>query len=241
MMAGSSTLLFGMQVRKVLAAQQQLPNPQTTSIESLQHLTGLSERTVTSALQASRLRELSLEAATTTSTPAGKAQERTPLVDQISSSDLLDHHRDLDDPLADTCVAETLMEGSLQKLPHEEATVLHHVYGLQDGLPKSRPQVSHAALPQKVCRQTAASSCHCYMHLCCVYFCTQLLLCALCNIVKAWWALLWSIWFLGSCMTVISGTEFVKVWRSHHLYTSSSVATNVYIVQNLLGACLVWL
>lgn len=165
MLAGNQTMLFGMQVRKVLAAQQQLPKHQTTSIESLQNLTGLSKRTVTSALQACRLRELSLEAATTTSTPSGKAQDRSPIVDQLSSSDMLDHGPDLADPLADACVAETLMEGALQKLPHEEATVLHLVYGLQDGLPKSRPQVSHAAVPHKVYRQTAATSQHCRMHL----------------------------------------------------------------------------
>lgn len=188
MVAGNLSNLSGMQVRKVLAAQQQLPKHQTTSIESLQKLTGLSKRTVTSALQACRLRELSLEAATTTSTPAGKAQDRTPLVDQISSSDMLDHGPDLHDPLADTCVAETLMEGALQKLPHEEATVLHLVYGLQDGLPKSRPQVSYLAPCHKY-RQTDRQLQPLGTALCICWLCLlaqMLLLCALCNSVKAW-------------------------------------------------------
>ena len=152
-----------MQMRKVLAAQQQLPNHQIASIDSLHSLTGLSKRTVASALQACRLRELSLEASTVTCTAAGKAQDRTPLVDQMSSSDMLDHQPELDDPLADSCVAETLMEGALQKLPLAEATVLHHVYGLQDGLPKSRPQVSHAAWLLKVCRRAGRSQQSC-MH-----------------------------------------------------------------------------
>ena len=145
-LAGRSTALLHIQMRKVLAAQQQLPNHQIASIDSLQNLTGLTKRTVAGALQACRLRERSLEASTVTYTPAGKAQDKTPLLDQISSSEMLDHQPDLDDPLADSCEAETLMEGALQKLPLAEATVLHHVYGLQDGLPKSRPQVSHAAL-----------------------------------------------------------------------------------------------
>lgn len=133
---------IGVQVRKVLAAQGQLPPHQGSSLESLQHLTGLSRRTVANALQACRITELSLEAATTSSTAAGQAQVTTPLVDQLSSCDMLEHQHDLHDPLAGTLVAEMLMEGALQQLPHAEATVLHHVYGLQDGLPKSRPQVS---------------------------------------------------------------------------------------------------
>lgn len=153
-LAGHSIASLHTQMRKVLAAQQQLPTHQIASIDSLHSLTGLSKRTVASALQACRLRELSLEASTVTCTSAGKAQDKTPLVDQMSSSDVLDHRPELDDPLADSCVAETLLEGALQKLPLAEATVLHHVYGLQDGLPKSRPQVSHAALLLKVCRQT---------------------------------------------------------------------------------------
>ncbi|KAL3143683.1 hypothetical protein ABBQ38_002478 [Trebouxia sp. C0009 RCD-2024] len=129
-------------VRKVVAAQGQLPQHQTSSVESLQDLTGLSRRTVTGALQACRLRELSLEAATASSTASGKAQVSTPLIDQMSSSDMLEQQDDVRDPLADSCVAETLMQGALQQLPCAEAMVLHHVYGLQDGLPKSRPQVA---------------------------------------------------------------------------------------------------
>lgn len=62
---------------------------------------------------------------------------------------MLEQQADVCDPLADSCVAETLMQGALQQLPCAEATVLHHVYGLQDGLPKSRPQVSLAALTVK--------------------------------------------------------------------------------------------
>lgn len=162
-------------MRKVLAAQQQLPNHQIACIDSLQNLTGLSKRTVASALQACRLRELSLEASTVAFTSAGKAQDRTPLVEQMSSSDMLDHRPDLDDPLADSCVAETLMEGALQKLPLAEATVLHHVYGLKDGLPKSRPQVSHAPQPVQTDKPNTV------------------VLCLLCIPVYAlWWPLLWA-------------------------------------------------
>lgn len=244
MTAGNSTMLVGMQVRKVLAAQQQLPKHQTTSIESLQNLTGLGKRTVTSALQACRLRELSLEAATTTSTPAGKAQDRTPLVDQISSSETLGLGPDLDDPLADACVAETLMEGALQQLPHEEAKVLHLVYGLQDGLPKSRPQVSHAALPQKVYRQTAASFGHSYMHLWAVP--------ALHNVAAV--STLQSCESLAGIVVVhlVVVHLVLKIVHDSNLWQricegvaqppsapSSSVALNAYIVHNLLGACLV--
>ena len=150
MLAGHSTALFHLQMRKVMAAQQQLPNHQIASMESLQSFTGLSKRTVASALQACRLRELSLEASTVTCTSAGKAHDKSSLIDQMSSSGMLDYRPELDDPFANSCVAETLTEGALQKLPCAEATVLHHLYGLQDGLPKSRPQVSHAAVLLKV-------------------------------------------------------------------------------------------
>ena len=167
-------------MRKVLAAQQQLPNHQMASLDRLQNLTGLSQRTVASALQACRLRELSLEASTVTSISAGKAQDSTPLFDQMNSSDMLDPQPELDDPLADSCVAETLMEGALQKLPHAEATVLHLVYGLQDGMPKSRPQVSHAAL--KGYRQTTD------LHQGCI--CAMLLSFRSAMIVRAWGPLL---------------------------------------------------
>ena len=134
------------QMRKVVAAQQQCSGQQDASLASLQKMTGLSRRTVASALQACKLRELSLEAVLESSTASGQACRQSPLTDQISSSGKLEFPADTmspNDPLEDTQVAETLIEGALQKLPHPEATVIHHVYGLQDGLPKSRPQVSH--------------------------------------------------------------------------------------------------
>lgn len=138
-------------MRKVVTAQQQLSSQQDASLESLQQMTGLSRRTVESALQACRLRELSLEAVLESSTASGHACRQTPLADQISSRNMLDFPADtasLDDPSGEIQVAETLIEGALQKLPQPEATVIHHVYGLKDGLPKSRPQVSH--LQQKL-------------------------------------------------------------------------------------------
>ena len=161
-----SAICIDMQMRKVLAAQQQLPVQQSTCIESLQNLTGLSQRTVASALQACCLKELSVEAATASSTSGGKAQDAIPLIDQMSSNGMLEQQPDLQDPMADCWMAQTLMEGALQKLPDAEATVLHHVYGLQDGLPKSRPQVSHFALNLENARsQTGAVLKQSCMHL----------------------------------------------------------------------------
>ena len=131
-------------MRKITAAQeqQQLASTSTpTSPERLQQLTGLSQTTFASAMKACKLREKSLEAAHESSSSSGKVQHSS-LIDQLSSTDCNDESLAATD--SSISAAESLIEVALQQLPNAEAKVLHHVYGLQDGCPKSRPQVSIA-------------------------------------------------------------------------------------------------
>lgn len=131
-------------MRKITVAQeqQQLASTSTpTSPERLQQLTGLSQTTFASAMKACKLREKSLEAAHESSSSSGKVQHSS-LIDQLSSTDCNDESLAATD--SSISAAESLIEGALQQLPNAEAKVLHHVYGLQDGCPKSRPQVSIA-------------------------------------------------------------------------------------------------
>lgn len=131
------------QTRKITAAQEQHRAAQhvATSSDCIRVLTGLSKQTFANAMKACNLRELSLEAAVESTASSGKLQASTSLAERISS---LNHESNF---MADSkaSAAEALMEGALQQLPADEATVLDHVYGLQDGQPKTRPQVSAAA------------------------------------------------------------------------------------------------
>ena len=130
-------------MRKIAAAQQQQQLASTsmpTSPERLQQLTGLSQTTFASAMKACKLREKSLEAASESSSSSGKVQHSS-LIDQISSTCNDESLAAIDSSIS---AAESLIEVALQQLPNAEAKVLHHVYGLQDGCPKSRPQVSIA-------------------------------------------------------------------------------------------------
>ena len=131
-----------LQMRKITAAQDKHQTSSlsvTTPDQGLQQLAGLSQQTFASAMRACKLRETSLEAAVDSFTPSGKLQTGTSLIDQISST----FDEEFDSGVVDgDAEAEAVIEGALQQLPEAEATVIHHVYGLQDGLPKSRPQVS---------------------------------------------------------------------------------------------------
>ena len=131
-----------MQTRKITAAQDHLAlHDVATSSDCIRVLTGLSKQTFANAMKACNLRELSLEAAVESTASSSKLQASTSLAERISSLNYESNS------MADSkaSAAEALMEGALQQLPTDEATVLDHVYGLQDGQPKTRPQVSAAA------------------------------------------------------------------------------------------------
>ncbi|MCJ1242796.1 hypothetical protein MMC14_010805, partial [Varicellaria rhodocarpa] len=147
------------QMRKVVAAQEQLPEEQKLSLEHLHRLTGLSRHTAGSALQACSLKELSLEASLESPSAVRHAGTHTPFGDQLSSGCMLDNPSDLIGlHTSETHAAESLIEGALQQLPQAEAVVLHHVYGLQDGLPKSRPEVCQSPSANQ-CMYTACPAC----------------------------------------------------------------------------------
>lgn len=129
-------------MRKIAAAQEQQQGALASSAASadqLQKLTGLSNPTFASTMKACKLRERSLEAAIESGSASGKENRGNAPLDQICNSVNDDSYAAVD---SSANAAECLMKGALQQLPDAEARVLHHVYGLQDGLPKSRRQVA---------------------------------------------------------------------------------------------------
>ncbi len=134
-------LCTNLQMRKIAAAQEQQQGALTStaaSADQLQQLTGLSNLTFTSTMKACKLRERSLEAAVESGSASGKEQRGSSPLDQICTNINDDSCAAMD---SSANAAECLINGALQQLPDAEAKVLHHVYGLQDGLPKSRRQV----------------------------------------------------------------------------------------------------
>ena len=137
-------LCMDLQMRKIAAAQgqqQEALASTAASADHLQQLTGLSNATFASTMKACKLRERSLEAAIESGSASGKVHGGSSPLDQICNHTNDDSCAAMD---SSANAAECLINGALQQLPDAEATVLHHVYGLQDGLPKSRRQVSAA-------------------------------------------------------------------------------------------------
>ncbi len=131
-------------MRKVAAAQEQQQGASASiaaSADHLQQLTGLSNATFANTMKAWKLREGSLEAGIESGSGSGKEHRGSSPLDHICSNVSDDSCAAID---SSANAAECLITGALQQLPDAEATVLHHVYGLQDGLPKSRRQVSAA-------------------------------------------------------------------------------------------------
>lgn len=129
-------------MRKIAAAQEQKQGALASSAASadqLQKLTGLSNPTFASTMKACKLRERSLEAAIESGSASGKEHRGSAPLDQICNSVNDDSYAAVGSSAND---AECLVNGALLQLPDAEARVLHHVYGLQDGLPKSRRQVA---------------------------------------------------------------------------------------------------
>lgn len=135
-------LCMNLQMRKIAAAQDQQQGALASTAapaDQLQQLTGLSNPTFASTMRAWKLRERSLEAAIESGSASGKEHGGSSPLDQICNNINDDSCAALD---SSANAAECLINGALQQLPDAEARVLHHVYGLQDGLPKSRCQVS---------------------------------------------------------------------------------------------------
>ncbi|DBA75516.1 TPA: hypothetical protein ACH3X1_010765 [Trebouxia sp. C0004] len=129
-------------MRKITAAQEQQQGALAStaaSADQLQQLTGLGNATFASTMKACKLRESSLEAAVESGSASGKEHRGSSPLDLICDNINDDSCAAMD---SSANAAECLINGALQQLPDAEATVLHHVYGLQDGLPKSRRQVA---------------------------------------------------------------------------------------------------
>ncbi|KAA6418737.1 MAG: hypothetical protein FRX49_11390 [Trebouxia sp. A1-2] len=127
-------------MRKIAAAQEQQQGALAStaaSADQLQQLTGLSNPTFASTMKACKLRERSLEAAIESGSASGKEHRGSSPLDQICNNINHDSCAAMD---SSANAAECLINGALQQLPDAEARVLDHVYGLQDGLPKSRRQ-----------------------------------------------------------------------------------------------------
>ena len=137
-----STLATCAQIRKITAATEAnqghaLHGP--ASREYMQQFAGLSKVQFTNAMKACSLQEVSFEAVTDAGTSISEGQSDSTRAGQIGESQ--------NDGTSTAVDAKELVQGALQRLPCAEASVIRHVYGLQDGIPKSRPQVCRCLPP----------------------------------------------------------------------------------------------
>ena len=121
-----------------MAAASQYPESvryNSDIMEQIRLEVGLTKNKFTSAMRAIQMHEMSLDSSTTRATVSGKEAEGDSLIDSIPADDTVDVE-------GNATVAALAVQEALHQLPGPEASYISYKYGLHDGFPLSRAQVS---------------------------------------------------------------------------------------------------